>query len=203
MHVLLLKGSCDTCAPWKVANRTVNLVQQAPTVVSKCTEHQIESTLHIKRKFVPCRERSMLPLGRLLGECWLGKRPVVLRIRRSEPTHYAEQMQILLLNVAVRIVTSRLKRFDLKNCVKNHTQLAWPWRRFNAKFRLGYSILLPITHDFLTWFHFIFATCFSCNCDEGGLNIILFKMSICCYQLQTFLGTKFGSIAGLYDTRKV
>ena len=46
---------------------------------------------------------------------------VILRIRRNEPTHYVEQMQVLLLNVAVRIVTSRLQRFDLKKCQKPHT----------------------------------------------------------------------------------
>jgi hypothetical protein len=143
----------------------------------------------------------MLPLGRLIGECWLGKEAVILRIRRSEPTHYVEQMRILLLDVPVRIVTSRLQRFDLKNCVKNHTQLAWPWRRFNAKFRLR----LINSSAYFSWFFsviffaFIFATRFSCNYAEGGLHIILFKMSICGYQLQTFLGTKFGSIVRLFD----
>jgi hypothetical protein len=35
-----------------------------------------------------------------------------------------EQMRILLLKVAVCIVSCRLQRSDLKNCVKNHTQLA-------------------------------------------------------------------------------
>ena len=45
---------------------------------------------------------------------------VILRIRRKDPTHYVVQMQIILLNVAVRIVTSRLQRFDLKKCQKPH-----------------------------------------------------------------------------------
>ena len=63
----------DLCAPWKVASRAVNRVQQAPTVISKGTEHQNEFTLHIKRKFAPCREHSVFPLGRLIGEWWLVK----------------------------------------------------------------------------------------------------------------------------------
>ena len=64
-------------------------------MVSKGTEHEIDYTLHTERKFVPCREHSMLPLGRLIGECWLGKEVVILRIRWNEPTHYVEKMQIL------------------------------------------------------------------------------------------------------------